>query len=222
MKNLKNKMLDLGLSPKREFIIILSVNFGFVIAGIICFILFKNLLFTVICLGFAIVFSLFYIKRYDSILQKINNENIEDFSNLFSYFRIYIHNGFSVYSALKEIVLFANPNLKKLLKELIEEIDADKTVQPFVNFSKHFNEIIIEEMMISIYQMIDDGEQSNYLKQFELIFDKFSDLLYQKKIKKKDSKLGTLTSSALIGSAFLIIALTVGVISIIGDLVNGL
>ena len=144
------------------------------------------------------------------------------FSVIFGYFRIFIRNGYSVYGALKEIVNFANPRLKNFLEELITEIDEDKTVQPFVKFAKRFNEIIVEEMMISIYQMIDDGQTSDYLVQFELIFDKFSDLLYQKYLKNKDSRLATIASSSLIGSSYLMIVLTIGIVSIIGEVINGI
>ena len=168
------------------------------------------------------VFSIVYLTRYSKRIAARNSENLQDFATLFGYFRIYIHNGYSVYSALKELLNFANPDLEKSIRTLIAEIDEDKTVQPFINFSKQFNEIIIEELMISIYQLIDDGESSDYLMQFELIFDKFSEILYEKYLKSKDSKLATLSSAPLIGSCFLIVVLTVGIISIIGELVNGI
>ena len=109
-----------------------------------------------------------------------------------------------------------------MLEELIDEIDSDKSVQPFIKFAKQFNEIIVEEMMISIFQMVDDGASSDYLVQFDLIFDKFSDILYEKYLQKKNSKLGTISSTALIGSSFLVVVLTIGIISIIGEVINGI
>ena len=163
-----------------------------------------------------------FLTRYSKQISNKNTENLQDFAVLFGYFRIYIHNGFSVYSALKELLNFANESLKKDLEELISEIDSDKSVQPFVKFGKKFNEIIVEEMMISIYQMIDDGENSNYLSQFELIFDKFSDLLYEKYLRAKNSKLGTLSNTPLLGASFLVVILTIGVISILGEVINGI
>lgn len=222
MKKLIEKMLILDLSPRREFLIAGGVDLLLICLSIALGIIGKNLVFAVICAGIAIVFSVLYFSRYGTKIDKINRENLEDFTNIFSYFKIYIRNGYSVYSALKEIVLFANPALKILLEKLISDIDNDKTVQPYVKFAKNFNEIIVEEMMISIYQMVDDGEQSEYLGQFELIFDKFSELMHEKNLRQKDSKLGTLSSAPLLGSCFLIIALTLGVISIIGGMINGL
>lgn len=219
---LKQKMIYLGLNPKREFGILAIIDFVLLLAAALLYVFLKELLYPGIALGVMLVFDLLFMTRYSKQISEKNSENLRDFATIFGYFRVYIHNGFSVYSALKELVNFANDYLQKSLNTLIKEIDADKSVQPFVKFARQFNEIIIEEMMISIYQMIDDGEQSDYLIQFEMIFDKFSDLLYERYIKSKNSKLGTICSSALVGSCFLIIVLTLGIIGLIGDMINGI
>ena len=222
MKKLKEKMFILGLNPKRELLIILIADLILFLSGILTFIFLKQIVYFAICLVTVFVFDLFFLTRYSKQISNKNTENLQEFATLFGYFRIYIHNGFSVYSALKELVNFANPTLKKDLQELISDIDSDKTVQPFIKFGKKFNEIIVEEMMISIYQMIDDGENSDYLIQFELIFDKFSDLLYEKYLKAKNSRLATLSNAPLIGASFLVIVLTIGIISILGEVINGI
>lgn len=222
MKNLKEKMLILGLNPKKEFTIVLVSNLILIIASVVLYIVFKEIFYLATCIGFAFIFDLVFLSRYSKQINAKNTQNLQEFATLFGYFRIYIYNGFSVYSALKELVSFANPDLKNMLEELVNEIDSDKSVQPFIKFGKKFNEIIVEEMMISIYQLIDDGEQSDYLVQFELIFDKFSDLLYENYLRSKDKKLGTLSSAPLIGSSFLIVVLTIGILGVIGEVVNGI
>lgn len=222
MKKLIAKMKRLGLSPKKEFLILGVVNLVLVLVTVLGKILAKNTVFLIIGPGFAVIFSIMFLTRYDTEINKIHTNNLLEFSDLFNFFRIYIKNGYNVYSALKEISYFANENLKELLSKLLDEIDEDKSVQPFINFARNFNEIIIEELMISIYQMIDEGEQSNYLAQFEFIFDKFSESLTTKELKKKDSRLGTLSSSALVGSCFLIVVIAIGVVGLIGDMTNGI
>lgn len=222
IKRLKAQMLELGLNPKKEGLILLISNLALISAGVISYILLKQLLYSLISVGVMLIFDFVFVTRYSKKIDAKNIENLQDFATLFGYFRIFIHNGYSVYSALKELVLFANDDLKKYLNELLSNIDEDKTVQPFIDFAHHFNEIIVEEMMISIYQLIDDGETSDYLIQFELIFDKFSDLLYQRYLRGKDSRLGTIGSAPLIGSCFLIIVLTIGIINVIGELINGI
>lgn len=222
MKKLKEKMVVLGLNPKREFIIVAIVDSVLLVSAVLLFLFLKQVVYIGACLGLLLIFDLMFLTRYSKQINRKNIENLQEFAQIFGYFRIYIRNHFSVYSALKEIKNFANKTLKKDLEELLNEIDSDKTVQPFVKFAKKFNEIIVEEMMISIYQMIDDGENSDYLTQFELIFDKFSDLLYEKHLREKNSRLGMLSSAPLLGACFLVIVLTIGVISILGDVINGI
>jgi hypothetical protein len=221
MKKLIEKMTFLGYKPKKEFTTVLLVDAFFLVAGGLLYFFLKDLLYVAACGSLLLIFDLLFLTRYSKMINDKNTENLREFATLFGYFRIYLHNGYSVYSALKELLLFANPTLKSYLTELLNEIDQDKTVQPFVKFGKRFNEIIVEEMMISIYQMIDDGESSEYLTQFELIFDKFSDLLYEKYLRSKNSKLGALSSAPLVGACFLMIVLTIGVISILGEFING-
>ena len=222
MKKIIAQINRLGLSIKKEFLIFGIVNFLLIGVFIFLGIFEKKGVFFAFGPGFAVIFSLLYLSRYGSMINKINTNNLIEFAELFGFFRIYIKNGYNVYNAIKEISYFANDNLKELLAKLLTEIDTDKTVQPFINFAKNFEEIIVEELMISIYQMIDEGEQSNYLAQFELIFDKFSDTIKEKELKKKDSKLGALSSAPLIGSSFLIIVITIGIIGLIGDITNGI
>lgn len=222
MKKLKEKMLFLGLNPNKEFLIILISNLVLIAVAVVLYLILKEIIYVAVCVGAAFIFDLLFLSRYSKLINAKNAQNLQEFATLFGYFRIYIHNGFSVYSALKELVNFANPDLKKMLEDLVNEIDEDKSVQPFVKFGKKFNEIIVEEMMISIYQLIDDGETSDYLVQFELIFDKFSDLLYENYLRSKDKKLGTLSSAPLIGSSFLIVVLTIGILGVIGEVVNGI
>lgn len=222
IRRLKQQMLELGLLPKQEFVILLCVDISLAVISAFAYIFFKQLLYLAIGVGLLFIFDLLFLSRYSRQIMAKNSENLQEFATIFGYFRIFIHNGYSVYSGLKEIINFASVSLKRSLEKLINDIDKDKSVQPFVDFAHQFNEIIIEEMMISIYQLIDDGESSDYLNQFELIFDKFSDLLYQKYLRTKDSRLGLLSSAPLIGSCFLIIVLTLGIITIIGDLVNGI
>lgn len=220
MSKLHENINKLGLSYKREVARLIIIDLVIFAIGFVSSYFQKSYLFIGICLGVIAIFTFYYLTRYSNKIEVQSKENIEEFVNLFSYFRIYIHNGYNVYSSLKEIALFATPSLKELLNILIDDVDEDKSVKPFIKFARNFNEIIIEEMMISIYQMIDDGEQSNYLVQFESIFDKFSELQSEKNLRSKDSSLGMISSAPLIGSCFLIVMITIGIVSVLGDLMN--
>lgn len=219
---LKDKLVKLEIHYKRELTRYIFIIGAILIAGIITVVFTKNYPLAIIFLALIIVFTYFYFSRYGSLEKKQKQDNLIEFVNLFAFFRMYLKNGFGVYSSLQEITTFANPSLKELLDRLIEEIDQDKTIVPFMHFAHRFDELVVEEMMISIYQMIDDGTNSNYLTQFELIFDKFSELLHRKELEAKDRTLGTLTASSLAGSAYLIVIITFGVVELLGVMISGL
>lgn len=222
MSRLKERMSNLHISFNKEIVrfVIISVV---LIAGFVVAALLTKIYYLLIALGMVmLIFSYFYFSRYKSMERKQKQEDLMEFVNLFTFFRIYLKNGFGVYTSLKEIASFANQSLKEKLEKLIKDIDADKSIAPFINFAHHFDELIVEEMMISIYQMIDDGSNSNYLIQFELIFDKFSELLHSGELNNKDKTLSNLTTTSLVGSAYLIVMITIGVVTLLGEMLNGL
>lgn len=221
-KKLKERVNNLHISFNKEIVRFVIITIVLVVGFVVGAIISKIYPLLIIMMMVLIVFAYLYFSRYKTLEKKNKRDDLLEFVNLFTFFRIYLKNGYGVYSALKEIATFANPSLKENLIILINEIDNDKSITPFINFAHKFDELLIEEMMVSIYQMIDDGSSSNYLVQFELIFDKFSETLHKEQIELKDHRLANLTATSLIGSAYLIVLITVGVITLIGEMLNGL
>jgi len=222
MNRLKERLIRLNISFKKELIryiiVVLVLAIGFTVAALL-----SKMWFLFAIMGVALLgFTFFYVSRYKSIEDKRRQNDLLEFVNLFAFFRIYLKNGFNVYVALKEMINFANASLREMLQKLVDEIDEDKSVEPFIRFAKNFNNLLVEEMMVSVYQIIDDGSDSNHLVQFELIYDKFSETLQKERLNAKDKGLANLTVSALIGSAYLITLVTMGIISILGEMMHGL
>ena len=108
MKKLKSKMIYLGLNPKKEFLIALIVSLVFIGGGVAGYFFLKQLIYAGTSLGMTLIFNLVYFSRYSRQINDENVKNLREFATIFGYFRIFIHNGYSVYSALKEILPFAN------------------------------------------------------------------------------------------------------------------
>ena len=221
MKKIKEKIISLGLSLKKEILFLIIGNL-IILSLIVVPFLYQNLILLFPVTFFLVIYNFFFFYRYKTMEKDIRKNDLREFVYLFNFFRIYIRNGYSVYSSLKEIRAFASISLGEMLDELINEMDDDKSVTPFVKFARKLDDLVIEEMMISIYQMIDDGNNSAYLEQFELIFDKYSSIMQENELKNKESRLNAMSYGPLIGSGFLIIMVTVGVVSVIGEMINGL
>lgn len=220
MNKIKERLIRLNISFNKELVRYIIVVVVLLAIFTVSALLTKTYpLFIVMGIVLAL-FSYLYFSRYKAMEKKRQQDNLLEFVNLFTFFKIYLKNGYGVYSALQEITKFANSSLKEYMDKLIFDIDEDKTVNPFINFAHNFNELIVEEMMITIYQMVDDGINSSHLLQFEIIFDKFSEILYKEQLEVKDRSLSSLTSSSLIGSSYLIVVIAIGVITLLGDMLN--
>ena len=220
MNKLKQRMINLELSIKKEFLISLLISVILIAAGVFGFLYFSSYIIAVAAILLVLVFNLLYFGRYSKMEREQADQAKADFVSLFTFFKIYLHNGYSVYTALKEIQSFADKQLAMYLSELIREIDQDKTITPFIRFGRKFNDLVIEEMMISIYQMIDDGSNPSHLSQFDLIFAKICDLAYEKELNKKRNGLASMSTFPLIGSGVLIIMVTFGIITLMEEMVN--
>ena len=77
-------------------------------------------------------------------------QNLNEFISVFTYFKIYLKNGLSVYDSFLEIRQYCSPWMYTQIEILISEIDEDKTILPYMNFAKKFNHNVIEEINISV------------------------------------------------------------------------
>lgn len=149
-------------------------------------------------------------------------QNLNEFINVFTYFKIYIKNGLTVYDSLLEIRQYSTPWMYQQIEVLILEIDNDKTILPYMNFAKKFNNNIVEEIMITIFQMVDDGTNYNYVNSFTYIFDEFKKNIETNNVEKFNRSLISKTNLCLVGSAIFTLAIMIGVIGMLGATLNGI
>ena len=156
----------------------------------------------------------FYLGRFRRVLDRKDREMTLEFVRLFTFFGVYVQDGFNVYSALKEITGFASEEMKGRLEKLSSGIEEDKSVEPFIEFANAFKDISIKQVMLSIYQMVDDGQGGVYVRQFERLFGQLSEQKHRMKVEKWHERLKTLSSLPLMGSGIAIIALSLSLTSI--------
>lgn len=148
--------------------------------------------------------------------------NIDEFISVFTYFKIYIKNGLSVYDSFLEIRQYCSPWMHTQIEILISEIDSDKSILPYINFAKKFNSNVIEEIMITIYQMVEDGTNYKYLSSFTYVFDEFKKNIELNNVEKLNKSMSGKTTLCLIGSAIFTLAIMIGVIGMLGATLNGI
>lgn len=209
-----------GLSYQKEMTKISLINIVMLIAGVALYFFLKNIIYSMFVLIALAVLDYVLISQYNDKKKAIIKSRENELIAIISYFDVYIRNNNNVYQSFNLLIPYCSFWMKGKIEELLEEIDKDKTVQPFVNFANNFKNIATQSLMLSIYQMIDQGENSEQLTHFNVLFDEISRNRNQEMVEQKNKALSNMSTFPLIGAGLITISLTISILTILGDLIN--
>lgn len=219
-KSFKDRISSLGLSYQREILILLAINVLLLGMGVGAYLLFNHWLAFVV-LGITIIAANFlYLSRYSSMEKTLEREHVNELISLLSYFEIFISNGNNVYTSFKMLIPYCSIFMEENINLMLNQIDIDKSVGPFIRFAARFNNRVIESLMLSIYQMVDNGENSGQFNEFNTLFSNIAKDHEIALVEEKKRKLNSLDSWPLVGSGTITIVLAVAILNIIGDYIN--
>ena len=218
MKKLDYYFKELGLSKTKEGLLFLS---GILLSlGLAVGIFFWKGMGVMMLIPAVVLILFIYVfgMRYPRGIRKRDDEDLEEFVRLFTFFGIYIANGHNVFHALESILPFSSSRMKARLEGLLGSIENDKTVTPFIDFSSRFPDMKVREVMVAIYAMVDEGEGGVYIAQFQHIFGKLSDDRHALAKAKRIEALQNLSFLPLAGSGIAMMMLVVALMEIMGSL----
>ena len=222
MKKLKTKIINLNLNYKKEItkITLTIIIVNFLIAFLVIYLKTIKLLIFAFLATFLIlyIFNVNYDKRIISYKQSLENE----FVTTLNYIQTYLSNGYNVYQSINEILEICNDNLNKLFMTLLADIDEDKSVTPFITFANNFSSSLIQQVMISLYLMVENGTDITYISRFTPLFSQLKKDNEQKIIKNINSRYDSLNLLPVVGAAIITIIIIIGIVSIIGGMLNGI
>lgn len=222
MKKLKNKINSLNLNYKNETIkiIITIVLINSLITFLVIY--FKNIkliAFTLLATFLVLyIFNINYDKRITRYKQSLENE----FVTTLNYIQTYLGNGYNVYQSINEILEICNDGLNTLFVDLLADIDEDKSVTPFITFANNFSSTLIQQVMISLYLMVENGTDITYISRFAPLFSQLKKDNEQKIVKNINSRYDSLNLLPVIGAAIITVIIIIGIVSIIGGMLNGI
>lgn len=220
MKKRNETFEALGLDPKKEYAKLFILELLLIGIGMGSYIYLRRIFILPGVAIFALVFAFFYFSRYDTLSKEKEQRATDQFVESFTYFSIYISNGYNVYRALEEASLLSQSDIKPYFDELLDGIDNDKSLAPFIAFSKHFSSLSIKEVMLSVYQMVDEGGGVAHIRQFESLFASFSEERHLLERERKKKTLGNMQALPLIGSGLTMLTLTASLVIIMGSIYN--
>ena len=90
-----------------------------------------------------------------------------------------------------------------------------------MDFAKNFDSLVIEQLFISIYQLIDEGNNNHSITQFQSLFSKMSEEEHAKNLDDRFKKLDRANVTPVIGAAAITIVMSIGIVNIIGGMLGG-
>ena len=221
MKNkLKETIEFTGLSYRKEMLKVALVNIALLLGAVLLYYFFKNIIYSLLVIIFMSVIDYVLLSRYGDKKKAMLKDRENELITILSYFDVYIRNNNNVYQCFISLIPFCSRWMKGRIETLINEIDKDKTVQPFVNFANNFTNIATQSLMLSIYQMVDQGESAEQLSHFNLLFDEVSKNRNKEMVEQKDKSLSNMAVFPLIGAGLITVSLTISILMILGDLIN--
>lgn len=219
-KSFSNRLALLGLSAKKELIVLAVLNLALIAIIILSFVFLKQVILIIVGLVCLLILNYFYLSRYSDLERKMDKDHADELISLLTYFEIFISNKKNVYTSLQLLLPYCSPFMEDAISTLLGQIDSDKSVQPYVYFASKFSNKIIESLMLSIYQMVDNGECDKQFDEFDNLFSTISREYHNSLIENKKKSLETFNSFPLFGAGAIVIVLTLCILTVVGDMVN--
>lgn len=221
MKKLKIKIEKLNLNYNLEITLLVLTIIVAIALPFGVYLLSKSLLYSILSSLFSMFLVVGFFNRYDYLLE-VRREKLElEFIEVFSYLRIYLSNKENVYRSLKQANEYTSIEMKKEINNFLEKIDEDKSIIPFIEFGSFFKNKVIEEVMISLYQMIDGGFSEKYLNQFISLFDNFKNRYLNEDMNKRYHKMDIFNTLCLCGTGYLMIVILLLIVNVMEAMASG-
>lgn len=221
---MKNKLKDtiefVGLSYRKEILKIALISLALLISAALMLYFLKNIIYTIMIFIALVVVDYMLLTRYNDKKKMLIKARENELITLITYFEVYIRNKNNVYQSFNLLISYCSSWMKDKIETLLKEIDSDKSVQPFVNFANNFEQLSSHSLLLSIYQMVDQGESSEQLAQFDVIFDEIARNRHKEMKEQKEKSLSNMSTFPLIGAGAITVVLTISIISVLGDLMN--
>ena len=217
---LKEVIESVGLSYRKEILKIVAIDLALLLGTGAIYYFTRNIVYTILLLiSFAVVNYMLF-SRFGDLKKALIKKHENELITIITYFEVYIRNKNNVYQSFNLLIPYCSSWMKDKVETLLKEIDSDKSVQPFVNFANNFEQLSSHSLLLSIYQMVDQGENSTQLEQFDVIFDELARNRHKEMMEQKEKSLGNMSTFPLIGAGAITVTLTISIISVLGDLMN--
>ncbi|MCD8194813.1 MAG: hypothetical protein LUD22_00685 [Coprobacillus sp.] len=207
-------------SSSKNTILILVCNIAVILVGaLLVYFYFSYMIIVIFVVVLLLMDYYFYSQRINK-KKREQEQREEEFISLITYFKIYLTNGINVYQSLQLASSFLSEWMKEQVDQLLQEIDNDKTINPYLNFASLFSLHHYEDVMTAIYQLVDQGGDPAYMNKFVYTFEKIEEEDNKYRHDKDERGMNIVSALPIVGCCLFTICLTFGIISMLGDFMD--
>lgn len=184
--------------------------------ALISYLLFENIIFPFIIIFVFIIVT--FIKSNEE--DKKNKKEVEmkeyEFANMLSYLLVFLENNFNVYQSLEMTLSFIKEVLVKDVEELINDIDVDKSIEPYQKFASKFKSNIVYQVVMMIYQLDINGYDAKYLNNFPSLISSLKEARVQNMISTRKMNMSFMTIVPIISLMMVVLVLIFYILMSVG------
>ncbi len=217
---LKQKIEYVGLDYKKETTKIIIFNILLLLLGAATYYFLRSLIAIIVSVIALGLIDYFLLTSYSVKKKAMDKDHSEEFIYIISCFRIFIANGNNVYQSFNKLIEYSSDWMKDKLESFLKQIDDDKSIKPFMDFAEKFNMPVARNLLVSIYQMVEQGETSEQLNQFVILFEQMNQTLNEEKKERKLRSFDLVSFFPVVGAGIVTLSLTFSMLSLVGDMMN--
>jgi len=200
---------------------------------IIYSVLFAGLLFIIVVVyldwpwhGFIILSPVivygYFFQDYRDKVERLYQQKQVAFMQSFAFLKVLLMQQRNTYQAWKDFLDYVPISLKTDIENFVLRLQQDQSITPYLDLSKLFQSLVIEQVLLAIYQLEIQGGQHDYFRHVDYIFEQIDQRFYQQYITSLEQKLGSMQQYIMLVTGLLTFTLLIGVIQIIGGFIGGL
>ncbi len=135
------------------------------------------------------------------------------FITFLSYFDAYLSVDGNVYQAIKSCYEKLDGEIKSLVGNLINEMDEDKGIDPFINFANVFDEENISQIVTMIYQYGQVGNGKDKISEMLPLLERLKNIAINEYVEKEKGTLNLILAMPLLGVTVVSLAFSLGILN---------
>lgn len=201
---------------KRIMTVVLGLLSAFIVS-----VAFKNYFFGVT----LVLISLGLFKwDYYSLQQDFNRYAAKrqlSFVSFLGYVMAFLENKMNVYQSFQKSKDYVDPLIEFDLRQLVDEINNDKSPQPYIHFADKYKSTTVNQIMLLLYQLEQNGFETTTLNQFIMMMNHLQENTTALYVKEENQRLNWYYGFPFISTVLLTTLFAFGVLEQVVYQING-